>query len=69
MTFAWLLIDAVGRHKLLVRGSVILITCFLLLRLFGDLVCNSSALHIPTLAPAIPGTVVLFVATGALGIG
>jgi len=41
----------------------------LLLGPFGGLAYNSLALHIPTLAPAIPGTVVPFVATGAFGIG
>jgi len=69
MTFAWLLIDTLGRRKLLVGGSVILTTCFLLLGLFGSLAYNPSALHISTLAPAIPGTAVLFIATGAFGIG
>lgn len=69
MTFAWLLVDAAGHRKLLVGGSVILTTCFLLLGLFGGLAYNSSTLHIPTIALAIPSIVVLFVATGAFGIG
>ncbi|OCL08801.1 general substrate transporter [Glonium stellatum] len=69
MTFAWLLIDAVGRRKLLIGGSIVLTACFLLLGLFGGLAFNSSTLRIPILAPAISGTVVLFVATGAFGIG
>lgn len=69
MTFAWLYIDAVGRRKVLVGGSVIMTTCFLLFGLFGGPAYDSSALHVPTLAPAIPSTVVLFVAIGAFGIG
>lgn len=40
MTFAWLLVG----------GSVIPTTCFLLLGLFGGLAYNSSTPHIPTLA-------------------
>jgi len=69
MTFAWLLVDAAGRRKLLVGGSVILTTCFLLPGLFGGLAYNSSTSHIPTIALVIPGTVVLFVATSAFEIG
>ncbi|KAF2190695.1 MFS monosaccharide transporter-like protein [Zopfia rhizophila CBS 207.26] len=69
MTIAWLLIDAMGRRKLLIHGSLLLTTSFLLLALFGGLALNSSSLHIPGLAPAILGTITLFIATGAFGIG
>jgi hypothetical protein len=69
MTFAWLLIDAVGRRKLLLGGSLALTLCFCLLTLFGGLASNSEQLGIPNLAVAIPGIVSLFVATGAFGIG
>ncbi|KAL7773447.1 hypothetical protein CFE70_003411 [Pyrenophora teres f. teres 0-1] len=69
MTLAWLLIDALGRRKLLIHGSTILSMSFALLALFGGLVANSSELHIPVLVPGIIGTVILFVATGAFGIG
>ncbi|KAF2839823.1 general substrate transporter [Patellaria atrata CBS 101060] len=69
MTGAWLLIDAVGRRKLLVGGSVVLTACFFLLTLFSALAMHSYDLHIPTIAPAVPGIVTLFVATGAFGIG
>ncbi|EOD50893.1 putative mfs monosaccharide transporter protein [Neofusicoccum parvum UCRNP2] len=73
MTFAWLLIDAVGRRKLLLGGSFVLTSCFVLLAIFGGLAMNSQGssapLGIPTLAVAIPGIVALFVATGAFGIG
>lgn len=67
MTLAWVLIDAVGRRKLLLGGSAVLTLCFLLLALFGGLAMTSPAQR-PGL-PAILGTVALFLATGAFGIG
>ena len=69
MTLAWLLIDAVGRRSLMVVGSAVLTTSFALLALFGGLAMNRNTVNIPMLAPAIPGTVTLFVATWAFGIG
>lgn len=69
MTFAWILIDAMGRRKLLLGGSVALTACFLLLGLFGGLAANSRKLGIDQMAVAIPGVVALFIATGAFGIG
>jgi MFS family permease len=69
MTFAWILIDALGRRQLLLQGSIVLSSCFALLALFGGLTENSSQLHIPVMVPGIIGTVVLFIATGAFGIG
>ena len=69
MTVAWLIIDALGRRKLLVQGSVILSSSFLLLTVFGGLSQNSSKLDIPTWVPGLLGTIVLFIATGAFGIG
>jgi hypothetical protein len=69
MTFAWLLIDAVGRRTLMEWCSVVLTSCFALLTLFGGLAFNADRLHITTLAVAVPGVVTLFVATGAFGIG
>ena len=69
MTFAWLLVDAVGRRKVLLGGSTVLTACFVLLALFGGLAQESDSLGIPTEAVAIPGIVALFVATGAFGIG
>lgn len=73
MTFAWLLIDAVGRRKLLLGGSVVMTSCFILLAIFGGLAMASQgpspSLAIPTLAVAVPGIVALFVSTGAFGIG
>lgn len=69
MTFAWLLVDAVGRRKVLLGGSLVLTVCFFLLTLFGGLAFNADDFGIPEVAVAIPGIVALFVATGAFGIG
>ncbi|SMR51954.1 unnamed protein product [Zymoseptoria tritici ST99CH_3D1] len=69
MTFAWLLIDAVGRRALLLNGSAVLTICFVLLTIFGGLSYNHEELSIPVNASAIPGIVILFIATGAFGIG
>ena len=69
MTFAWLLVDAVGRRTVLLWGSGTLTICFFLLTLFGGLAMKSSELGIPVSAVAIPGIVSLYIATGAFGIG
>jgi hypothetical protein len=42
MTLAWLLIDALGRRKLLIQGSMLLAVSFLILTVFGGLSENSS---------------------------
>ena len=64
MTFAWLLIDALGRRKLLIQGSIILASSFLVLTVFGGLSENSSKLDIPVIVPGILGSITLFIATG-----
>lgn len=69
MTFAWILIDRVGRRFLMVAGAFGLTACFLLLTVLGGLVQNADQLGIPRLPPAIVGGVALFVATGIFGIG
>lgn len=69
MTLAWLLIDVLGRRKLLVWNSVALTVCFIVLTITGGLSENSYELNISILGPAIPGTVALFLATGSFGIG
>ncbi|KAL5116022.1 hypothetical protein ACEQ8H_006033 [Pleosporales sp. CAS-2024a] len=69
MTLAWILIDALGRRKLLVQGSVILSGCFGLLTVFGGLSEKSSKIDMPVAITGIMGTIVLFLATGAFGIG
>ncbi|KAM0712208.1 hypothetical protein Q7P37_011302 [Cladosporium fusiforme] len=58
MTFAWLLIDAVGRRALMVWGSVALTVCFALLAVFAGLQNNADGLGIPSEAVAVPGIVV-----------
>ncbi|KAF1916812.1 general substrate transporter [Ampelomyces quisqualis] len=69
MTFAWILIDVLGRRQLLIQGSIVLSSCFALLTVFGGLSENSSKLDLPVYIPGIIGTVILFIATGAFGIG
>lgn len=69
MTFAWLLVDAVGRRSVLLWGSAVLTFCFLLLTLFGGLVQNADQLGIERMAVAVPGIVALYVGTGAFGVG
>jgi len=69
MTFAWLLIDRVGRRILMLGGAFGISICFLLLTLLGGLAMNASKLGIPNLAVSIPGTVALYIATGFFGIG
>ncbi|KAK3071909.1 hypothetical protein LTR53_007786 [Teratosphaeriaceae sp. CCFEE 6253] len=69
MTFAWLLVDAVGRRAVLLGGSGVLTGAFFLLTIFGALSMKSAELGIPRQAVAIPGIVSLFVGTGAFGVG
>ncbi|PSR74232.1 general substrate transporter [Coniella lustricola] len=69
MTLAWLLIDAVGRRKLLLAGSSVLTCCFLLLALFGGLAMHDLSPGPGPGIAAILGTISLFIATGAFGIG
>ncbi|KAI5370336.1 putative major facilitator, sugar transporter, major facilitator superfamily [Septoria linicola] len=69
MTFAWILIDALGRRSLMLFGSGTMTTCFLLLALFGGLSRYHEDLGIQVNAVAIPGIISLFIATGAFGIG
>jgi MFS family permease len=69
MTFAWILVDAVGRRSIMLYGSSVLIISFFLLTVFAGLAMNADDLGIHQNAAAIPGIVVLFIATGAFGIG
>lgn len=69
MTLAWMLIDVVGRRSVLLWGSGVLTSCFVLLTMFGGLASDSDKYGIDQMAVAIPGIVALFVATGAFGIG
>lgn len=68
MTFAWLLIDALGRRKLLIQGSMLLASSFVILTVFGGLSENSSKIDIPVIVPGILGSITLFVATGKTNI-
>lgn len=69
MTFAWLLIDRVGRRPLMIIGAAALAISFLTLTLLGGLAANCEKLGIPNLAVSVPGSVCLFIATGMFGIG
>jgi len=69
MTFAWLLIDAVGRRAVLLNGSGVLTLSFVLLTVFGGLAFNNEELGISVNSVAIPGIVMLFISTAAFGIG
>ncbi|KAL8692203.1 MAG: hypothetical protein Q9218_002734 [Villophora microphyllina] len=69
MTFAWLLIDQVGRRFLMVTGAFGIAICFAILTVLGGLAMNCEKLGIPNLAVSIPGSIALYVATGLFGIG
>lgn len=69
MTFAWLLVDRVGRRALMVGGAFGISVCFLLLTVFGALAVKSDKIGIPVQAVAIPGSILIFIATGLFGIG
>lgn len=69
MTLAWIYIDRVGRRALMVGGAFGISACFALLTLMGGLAMNNEQLGIPRLAVAIPGIVLLYLATGLFGIG
>lgn len=69
MTFAWLLIDRVGRRIMMVSGAFGMTISFSILTLLGGLSVHSDQLGIPNLAVAIPGSIVLYLATGLFGIG
>ena len=69
MTFAWLLIDRVGRRIMMVGGSLGMAISFLILTLLGGLAQNADQLKIPDMPIAIVGSIVLFIATGIFGIG
>ncbi|OAL39567.1 hypothetical protein AYO20_00964 [Fonsecaea nubica] len=68
MTIAWVLIDRVGRRKLMVVGAWWLSASFALLTLLGGLAYNRRALSIPLLATGIPGVAALYAATAVFGI-
>jgi sugar porter (SP) family MFS transporter len=69
MTVAWMLIDRVGRRKLMIDGAFWLAISFAILTILGGLASNKENLNIPLLATGIPGIVVLYIATSVFGIG
>lgn len=69
MTFAWLLVDAVGRRTVMLYGSGVLTFSFFLLALFAGIAMNRHDFGLSVDTMAIPGIVTLFIATGAFGIG
>ncbi len=69
MTITWMIIDRIGRRFMMVAGALSIAFCFLLLAIFGALAMNSDQLAIPNLAVSIPGSVILYVATGMFAIG
>ncbi|KAG8529696.1 uncharacterized protein KY384_005177 [Bacidia gigantensis] len=69
MTFAWLLIDRVGRRTTMIAGAFGIAGCFLLLTIFGGLAQNCDKLGIPDKPIAIVGSIFLFIATGTFGVG
>ncbi|KKY19232.1 putative mfs monosaccharide transporter [Phaeomoniella chlamydospora] len=68
MTLAWILIDRLGRRRLMIYGAGILSISFGLLAVLGGLAYNQPKLHIDTLGPAIPGVIILYFATITFGI-
>lgn len=68
MTVAWMTIDILGRRKLMLWGSAVLTSSFILLTIFGALAKDQS-LSIPRLPFSVLGVVVLYIATSAFGIG
>lgn len=69
MTVAWMVIDRVGRRRLMIHGAIWLTVSFALLTILGGLAYNRRSLSVPLLATGIPGIVVLYLATSVFGIG
>jgi MFS family permease len=69
MSFVSHLIDTYGRRTLMVNSSIVLTASFSFLALFGGLAPPANDLQAQEVAPSLLGSVSLFVATGAFGIG
>jgi len=61
VTFAWLSIDVVGHHKLMIWGSIGLASCL------ASSQSSADASGIPALAVEVPGSAILFIATAIFG--
>lgn len=68
MTAAWVLIDRLGRRRLMIHGAAWLAVSFALLTVLGGLASRHHQ-DMPSLATAIPGVAVLYAATAVFGIG
>lgn len=68
MTIAWLVIDRVGRRRLMLLGSTTLSVSFALLTILAGLAYHAPDLDISPLPAGIPGIVLLYVATSIFGI-
>lgn len=69
MTFAWVLVDRVGRRWLMVQGAWSLTVSFALLTLLGGLAMNKDSIGISNpIAIGIPGVIILYLATSTFGI-
>ena len=68
MTVSWMLIDVLGRRSLMIWCSGVLIVSFLLLTIFGGII-DSSKISVPPLPFTILGSISLYIATAAFGIG
>jgi sugar porter (SP) family MFS transporter len=69
MTVAWMTIDVLGRRKLMLGGAVGMSVSFLILTLLGGIAANANGWDLEKLGAAIPGTIVLYIATACFGIG
>ncbi|KIV91306.1 hypothetical protein PV10_05857 [Exophiala mesophila] len=68
MTITWLVIDRLGRRRLMLLGSTTLSISFTLLTILAGLAYHSPSLHISPLPPGIPGIILLYIATSIFGI-
>lgn len=68
MTIAWLVVDRVGRRRLMLLGSTTLSVSFALLSILAGLAHHAPDLEISPLPAGIPGIVLLYVATSIFGI-
>ena len=68
MTFAWLLIDRVGRRILMLYGAFGISISFVIMTIVGGVAANADKLNVPQLPFTIIGGIFLFIATGLFGV-